>query len=161
MYKDDLWYRHFSEDVEEHLPDFTEKQQRKYKIELLLHTAKRVRDFSDGCGTCRGFQHTLTRLEEEIQELPDSKAQRQYQVEQLRRMAEHFVREHRLAPPNYYTRKYATYGLVAGLLGGFVIGVLILGNFLYLPAGLMLGLAGGMMYGVAEDATVENEHRRI
>ena len=161
MYKDDLWYRKLVKDVEAHRSDFTEKQLRKYQVDFMLRIALRVKEASDGCATCRGFQHTLTRMEEEFPELPGSKAQRHYQNEQLRLMAEHFVKAHRLVPLQYYARFYANYGLIAGLLIGMGVGFLALNNGIYLPIGAVLGLVMGIAYGSAEDAKAKRERRLI
>jgi hypothetical protein len=161
MYKDELWYRKLVRDIEEHRPDFTDKQLRVYQVDLMLRTALRVKDASDTCETCRDFQRTLSRMEEEFQELPESKAQRHYQAQQLRLMAEHFVKAHRLAPPRYYTRLYANYGIVAGLLFGIGVGLLVLNNGLYLPLGVIVGVGLGAAYGSSEDASVKREHRLI
>ena len=161
MYKDDIWYRKLTQTVEEHRSDFTEKQIRKFSVDFMMRIARRVKDYSDSCETCRGFQHTLTRLEEEFQELPDSKAQRQYQAKQLRAIAEHFVRAHRLAPPRYFLMQYLRYGLIGGLLTGIVLGFLVFGDGTYIPIGVAVGLALGGLYGSTEDAKVKNEHRLI
>lgn len=161
MYKDDLWYRKLVKDIEEHRPDFTAKQWRSYQVEFMLRVALRVKDSSDACQTCRSFQHTLTRLEEELQELPGSKAQRHYQFQQLRLMGEHFVRAHRLVPPQYYARLGASYGLIAGLLFGIAMGFLVLNNGLYLPLGAVIGLILGGLYGGTEDTRANREHRLI
>lgn len=161
MYKDDIWHRKLVQAVDEHRQDFTQKQQRKYQIEFMLRIAKRVKESSDGCETCRSLQHTLTRLEAEFQELPGSKAQRRYQVEQLGEMAEHFVKAHRLAPPVYYTRQYVRYGLIGGLLIGILLGFVIFGNGIYLPLAVIVGLLLGWAYGSAEDVKMKNERRLI
>ena len=161
MYKDDIWYRKLTQAVEEHRSDFTEKQIQKFSVDFMMRIARRVKDYSDSCETCRGFQHTLTRLEEEFQELPDSKAQRHYQTQQLRVIAEHFVRAHRLAPPRYFLMQYLRYGLIGGLLTGIVLGFLVFGDGTYIPIGVAVGLALGGLYGSTEDAKVKNEHRLI
>lgn len=161
MYKDDLWYRKLVRDIEEHRSDFTEKQRRKYQIDFMLCVALRIKEASDGCATCRDFQHTLTRMEEEFLELPGSKAQRHYQIQQLRLMAEHFVKAHRLAPAQYYTRLYANYGLIAGLFFGIIVGFFVLNNGIYLPVGMIVGLLLGSLYGSGEDTRVKREHRLI
>ncbi len=161
MYKDELWHRKLVRDIEEHRVDFTEKQLRAYQIDLMLRIALRVKDFSDACETCRNFQRTLSRMEEEFPELPGSKAQRHYQTQQLRLMAEHFVKAHRLAPSNYYTRLYANYGIVAGLLFGIAVGLLMLNNGLYLLLGAILGGILGVAYGMVEDASVKRSRRLL
>mgnify|MGYP006302206597 FL=1 len=118
MYKDDLWYRKLVQEIEAHKDDLTDKEWSKYKIDQLLRTAERVRQESEECETCRDYQHTITRLEEELQELPDSKAQRQWQSEKLREIGKHFVRVHDLAPPRFYFRKWLKLGLVVGMVLG-------------------------------------------
>lgn len=161
MYKDELWYRKLVRDIDEHRQDFTDKQLRAYQVDFMLRIASRVKEASDACETCRDFQHTLSRMEEEFPELPGSKAQRHYQVQQLRLMAEHFVKAHRLSPPKYYTRLYTNYGIVAGLLFGIAVGLLLLNNGLYLPLGLIVGGVFGAAYGMSEDASMKRQQRLI
>ena len=161
MYKDDIWYRKLTQAVDEHRPDFTKKQLQKFAIDFMMRIAWRVKDYSDSCETCRSFQHALTRLEEEFSELPDSKAQRQYQTKQLREMAVHFASVHRLAPPRYYLLKYLRYGLIAGLLAGIILGFMVLNDGVYVLIGTAVGLVLGGLFGSTEDAKVRNEHRLI
>lgn len=160
MYKDEIWYRKIEQAIEDRRESFTDKQWAKFRIDELLRVANRVREFSDGCETCRDFQHTLTRLEEEFQELPGSKAQRQYQGDQLLEIEEHFAKAHRIALPRFYLRKRLKLGLVVGAVGGF-IGLLVVGNLLLFPLGIVVGAILAVLYGLVEDQTIEREHRRL
>jgi hypothetical protein len=161
MYKDELWYRQLIRDIEERRLDFTDKQLRTYQVDLVLRVALRVKELSDACETCRSFQRILSRMEEEFPELPGSKAQRHYHIQQLRLMTEHFVKEHHLAPALYYTRLYANYGFVVGLLFGIAVGLLVLNNGLYLPVASVAGLALGAALGWIADVRVKHEQRVI
>ncbi|MBN1873142.1 MAG: hypothetical protein JXA33_02855 [Anaerolineae bacterium] len=160
MYKDDIWYRDFSRAVGAHKEAFSEKQNKQFQIEAVLRLALRVRDFSDKCEICRGYQHTLTRLEEEMPELPGSQAQRQYQNKQVHEMQAHFVKVHHLSPPGYYMRKWIRYGLLIGFVLGFAA-TTFTGNTLYFPAGCVVGILGGALYGNSEDAIIKNQRRSI
>jgi hypothetical protein len=160
MYKDEIWYRKLEQAVDEHRESLTEKQWRKYNIDGLLRVANRVRQFSDDCDTCQSYQHALTRLEEEFQELPDSKAQRQYQADQLQEMATHFVNAHQIAPPGYFLRKWLRRGLIAGAVVGFAA-LIVVGNLLLLPLAIIAGAAVTALYGWSEDQKVTREHRLI
>ena len=159
MYRDELWYRQLIRDIEAHRWSFTDKQLRAYQIDLMLRIALRVKELSDACETCRSFQRTLSRMEEEFPELPGSKAQRHYQIQQLRLMIEHFVKAHRLAPAHYYTRLLANYGLVVGLIFGIAVGFLVLNNGLYLPVASVAGLILGTTLGWIADTRVKHEQR--
>lgn len=161
MYKDDQWYLAWAEAVEVHQEAFTAKQNRRFQIDLMMRIARRVRDYSDRCETCRDYQHTLTRLEEEMQELPDSKAQRQWQRQKLREIGQHYVAHHNLAPPGHYTRQGLKYGLLIGAALGVLVGLIVLGDALYLPAFTALGVLGGLMFGSGQDANVKSNHRQI
>lgn len=160
MYRDDIWYRKLEAAVEEHRDGLSKKQWRKYRIGHLLRVADRVREFSETCETCQGYQHTLTRLEEELQELSDSKAQRQYQSEQLTEMGRHFVADHGLAPPYFFLRRWLRYGLIGGSILGLVLAV-GLANGLLLPLSGIVGTVLGAIYGFSQDQRFEREHRRI
>ena len=159
MYRDELWYRQLIRDVEANRWNFTDKQLRAYQIDLLLRIALRVKELSDACETCRGFQRILSRMEEEFPELPGSKAQRHYQIQQLRLMIEHFVKVHRLAPAFYYTRLLANYGFVVGLIFGIAVGLLVLNNGLYVPLAAIAGLILGTTLGWIVDARIKREQR--
>jgi len=159
MYKDELWYRQLIRDIEAHQSDFTEKQLHAYQIDLLLRLALRIKETSDACETCRSFQSLLSRLAEELPQLPGSKAQRRSQIQQLRIIVEHFVKAHRLAPAQYYTHLYANYGFITGLLLGIAVGLLMLNNGLYLPAAAVAGLVLGVLLGYSVDARVKREQR--
>ena len=161
MYKDELWYRQLIRDIEEHRLDFTDKQLRAYQVDLMLRLALRIKETSDTCETCRSFQSALSRLEEDLPELPGSRAQCHHQAQQLRLVTEHFVKAHRLAPAQYYTRLYANYGFVTGLLFGIAVGLLVWGNGLYLPVASVAGLILGVVYGSSVDARVKREKRLI
>jgi len=161
MYKDELWYRQLIRSIEEHCLDFTEKQQHAYQVDLLLRLALRIREASDACETCRSFQSLLSPLEEDLPELPRSKAQRHYQMQQVRLIVEHFVKVHGLAPMYYYTHLYANYGFIAGLLVGIAVGLLTLNNGLYLPVAAVVGLVLGILLGYRTDARVKREQRII
>ncbi len=159
MYKDEMWYRNWSRAVEVHKEDLSDKQWEKYSIKYMLKLGQRVKSFSDGCRTCRGYQHHLTRLEEEMQELPESKAQRQYQAKLLGTMTDHMVKEHRLAPPNYHMKKMLKYGIYAGSVIGFFVAIFVTGNLVHIPIAIILGAVLAEFYGFAEDTRIKKEHR--
>lgn len=160
MYKDELWYRELERAVEQHRDLFTDKQWSRYRIDYLLRVANRVREFSEACETCKAYQHILTRLEEELQELPDSKAQRQYQTEQLWTISAHFVAEHRLAPPRFFLISWLRYGVYAGLAIGFVT-MLIVGSLLLLPVTVLAFAGIGAISGWVMDQKFVREQRLI
>jgi hypothetical protein len=159
MYKDEMWYRNWSRAIDAHKDDLTDKQWKKYNIAYMLKLGRRVKDFSDKCKTCRDYQHPLTRLEEELQELPESKAQRQYQAKILGEMTNHMVKNHRIAPPNYHVKKMLRYGLVLGFVVGIIVALFVTGNLLHIPLGIILGVVLAEFYGYAEDNRIKQEKR--
>jgi hypothetical protein len=160
MYKDEIWYRRFEQSVQNRRDSFTDKQWIKLDLDYLLKVANRVREFSENCETCRGYQQTLTRLEEELQELPNSKAQRQYQAGQLDEIGRHFVAEHRLAPPRFFFKRWLKHGLFAGIGIGF-LAMLVVGYLLLLPLGIVVVTGMGALYGYSEDQKHARERRVI
>ncbi len=161
MYKDEMWYRSWSRAVDEHKEELTTKQWEKYNIDTMLKLGHRAKDFADSCQTCRGFQHPLTRLEEEMRELPGSKAQRQYQAKYLATITEHMVKEHRIAPPNYHMNKMLKSGLVIGVVIGFIVTFFVTGNLFHFPIAVVLGVILAELYGFAEDNRIKQEHRLL
>jgi hypothetical protein len=161
MYKDDLWYNELTRAVEERKSGFSDKQIKKYQVDFLLRLARRIKDYSDKSETCRSYQHILTRLEEEMGELPESKAQRQYQKKKLQEIEEYFVEHHRLIPPQYYTKKWVLYGVILGAIVGLLASLFIVSNLPLLPLGIAAGLLLGLTYGSGEDSKVKQEGRLI
>jgi len=157
-YKDEMWYRKLTQALEDHRAGLTEKQVAKFQLAFLLRVVRRVKDNSDACETCRGYQQILTRLEEEFQELAASKAQRQYQKRTLAEISEHYVKAHRMAPAGYHVRKWLRNGLAGGSILGFVA-MFLASNLLYFPAGVALGAVFGYLYGSSEDSRVAHDHR--
>ena len=161
MYKDEMWYRNWSRAVDAHKEELTDKQWEKYGIAYILKLGRRVKDFSDHCKPCRDYQHPLTRLEEEMRELPDSKAQRQYQAQLIGSLTDHMVKQHRIAPPNYHVKKMLKYGMIAGVVIGVLVSFFVTGNVLHLPIALVLGIALAVIYGYAEDNRIKQEKRTL
>ena len=161
MYKDEMWYRNWSRAVETHKEDLTDKQWKKFHIPFMLKIGKRAKDFADSCKTCRDYQHPLTRLAEEMRELPDSKAQRQYQTKLLGTITDHMVKEHRIAPPNYHMLKMLKYGVMAGSIIGVFVAIFVTGNPLHVPAGIILGVILAEIYGYGEDIRIKQEKRTL
>jgi hypothetical protein len=160
MYRDEIWYRKLELALNERQDDFTDKQWHRFQAEYLLKMANRVRETSEACEICQSYQHTLTRLEEEFAELPDSKAQRQYQAEQLREMGKHFVKAHNLAPPRYFLAHWIRLGLIGGIVVGLVA-TIVIGNLLLFPTAIVLIGAAAAIYGLTLDQKYEREHRLI
>ncbi len=160
MYKDEIWYRKLTAAVDGHREAFTAKQWAKYRIDDVLKVANRVRESSESCEVCQGYQHTLSRLEEEFAELPGSRAQRQYQEGQLRRMEEHFVDVHRLAPPGFFLRKWLRIGVSVGL-GAGLVSVAATGYLALLPLIPLTTALVAALYGWAVDTKYQRERRLI
>jgi hypothetical protein len=150
MYKDEIWHRKFEQAVVNRRDLFSDKQWTKFDLDYLLKVANRVRELSDSCETCRAYQQTLTRLEEELQELPNSKAQRQYQAGQLDEIGRHFIAAHKIAPPRFCLKRWLKIGLFAGLGIGFVA-MLVVGDLLLFPLAIVALTAAGALYGYSED----------
>ena len=161
MYKDEMWYRNWTRAIDEHKDDITDKQWKKFNINYMLKVGKRIKGFSDNCKTCRDFQHTLTRLEEEMRELPGSKAQRQYQTKMLGVITDHMVKHHRIAPPKYHLLKMLKYGVIAGFVIGTFVALFVTFNLLHIPLGILLGISLAAAYGFAEDSRIQQEHRLL
>ncbi len=159
MYKHNLWYQQFTRAVEKRQETFTEQQIKKFQLPLLLRLAQRVAEFSEKCETCRGYQQILTRLEEEMGELPTSQAQRQYQKRQIQAQAAHFRQAHGLYTPGYFAVTGLTLGLSLGSAVGILLGLIVLQN----PAFLGLGIGGGLAvgYGVGSSRDAQVKQRQV
>ncbi len=142
------WYRETIKVLEAKQRAFDEKQIDAFQLPLLQRCAKRIAELSNHCETCHGFQHPITRLVEEMQHLPKSKAQRRYQINEIRTYTAHLRKEHNLTTKRYWVSRGLNYGGVLGMGAGLGLDYFVFQNGIVLAIGMVAGVLIGTSIGL-------------
>lgn len=142
------WYRETVKALQGKQRVFDEKQLKAYQLSLLQRSAERIAEFSHRCETCRDFQHDITRLVEEMQHLPESKAQRRHQISEIRKFTAHLRKEHDLTTKRYWVSQGLNYGALLGMGVGLGLDLVVFQNGLALVTGMATGVLLGTIAGM-------------
>jgi len=91
-------------------------EQRRYRLPLLLRSARRVAAFSPDCEVCRGLQSQIVSLGEVLTYAPQMTRQnfRNY-LGVIKGITKHLKRRHGLAEEKQYVKRYVLMSLTLGL----------------------------------------------
>jgi len=142
------WHRETVKTLEAKQRAFDDKQIDAFQLPLLQQCVKRIADLSHHCETCQDFQHNITRLVEEMQHLPKSKAQRRHQIAEIRTFTAHLRKEHNLYTKRYWISRGLNYGALLGMGVGLGLDLFVFQNGLALVAGMAAGVLGGSLVGL-------------
>ena len=149
------WYDDTARIINSYQDTLTKKDQKKYKLDLLLRVARRVADFSDECGQCQLFQPEITTLAQDLSSLvqmPD-KARRKIYLKTINKIVKHLQSEHKLVTQGHHV------GLWIAIGSG--IGVALGAGMDNVGGGIPIGMAIGVAIGLALDAKAKKEGRVI
>jgi len=149
------WYDDIAKTINSYQDSLSKKDQKKYKLDLLLRVARRVADFSDECGQCQLFQPDITTLAQDLGSLvqmPD-KARRKIYLKTINKIVKHLQSEHKLVTQGHHV------GLWIAIGSG--IGVALGAGMDNVGGGIPIGMAIGVAIGLALDAKAKKEGRVI
>ena len=149
------WYEDTAKIINSYQYSLSKKEQKRYKLDLLLRVARRVADFSDECGQCQLFQPEITTLTQDLGSLvqmPD-KARRKIYLKTINHIIKHLQSEHKLVTQGHNV------GLWTAIGSG--IGVALGAGMDNVGGGIPIGIAIGVAIGIALDAKAKKEDRVI
>ena len=149
------WYEDTAGVIKSYQDTLPKKEQKKYKLDLLLRVARRVADFSDECGQCQLFQPDITTLAQDLGNLvrmPD-KARRKHHLKAINKIVKHLQSQHKLITQGHHV------GLWIAIGSG--IGVALGAGMDNVGGGIPIGVAIGVAIGLALDAKAKKEDRVI
>jgi hypothetical protein len=152
------WYNRIVKEINLHKDSLSQKDAKKYKLDLLLRVAGRVEEFFSICGQCQLTQPEITRITGELGYLTQMPKQapkeaRKSYHKTLNNIIKHLKKEHKLVTKGYYR------GI--GMTVGPIIAVAI-GAALKNPGiGFGVGIAIGLAIGSYLDKKAEKEGRVI
>ncbi len=148
------WYDSIGKEISFHKVALSEKDYKKYKLDLLLRMAKRVADFSPECGECQTFQPEITKLTQDVSNLSlMSKESRKSYFKTISKITKHLQKHHKLVTGGQY--------LGIGMVIGAGIGIALGASLENSGVGVALGITIGVAVGSALDAKAKKQGRVI
>jgi hypothetical protein len=145
--------------VDEKLKDVRESDLRFFRVDEFKRNIKRTDEFSGNCPICNREKISISSVVKKIDEAINfpGKSRREYD-RLINRMAVHMQKKHGLFTPYYYTYRYTFYGLVAGVLAGYLIMMVAPGqNWAFLSGGVTIGLLAGYIRGGTKDRKIREK----
>jgi hypothetical protein len=147
------WYDDIAKRISEINNTLSQKDYKKYKLDLLLCAAQRVAEFSPMCTECQMFQQDIMSLTRDMSNLVQTadKERRKAYFKALNKVIGHLQRQHKLVTEGYYMTLFMALG--SGL------GVAIGAGIDSIGAGMAIGVGFGIFIGALLDAKAKKEGR--
>ena len=140
--------------ISDHKEKLTQKEIKKFKIDLILNIIKRLDDFSKNCNQCENFLKEITDHRELILKIPQiTRIEKKQYFKMINSIISHLSKEHKLIPEGHFLALGISLGLCFGVPLGQVMGNISLG-----PS---IGLCIGIGIGVTLDKKAKHEGRVI
>ena len=147
------WYDDIAKRIGELSSTFSQKDCKKYKLDLPLCLAQRVDEFSSVCTECHMSQQDIMSLTKDMSNLVQTadKERRKAYFKALNKVTGHLQKQHKLVTEGYYA------ALCMALGSG--LGVAIGAAMDNIGTGMAIGVGFGIAIGVALDAKAKKEGR--
>ena len=147
------WYDDIAKRISEINNTLSQKDYKRYKLNLLLCVAQRVDEFSPVCTECHMFQQDIMSLTKDMSNLAQTadKERRKAYFKALNKVIGHLQRQHKLVTEGYHMMLFMALG--SGL--GVAIGA-AMDN---IGAGMAIGVGFGIFIGALLDAKAKKEGR--
>ena len=146
------WYYGIDKRINWQKDTLSEKDYRKYKLDLLLCLARRVDSFSALCAECQSRKQEITALTNDLANLSlMSKAARKSYFKAIGDITKHLQKQHKLVTEG----QYIGIGMAIGSGIGVALSAALEG------AGLPIGIGIGTAFGFYLDAKAKREGRVI
>jgi hypothetical protein len=155
------WSEEIITSIDVKLTGAREKDLRFFRIEEFKRNIQRTDAFARQCSYCREqkpqIEKTISSIGDAVQ-IP-GKARRNYD-RLISRLASHMQNKHGFYAPYYFTYLYSFFGMLAGLVSGYLLMKLFSDqNWMMLSAGFVAGLFAGYSWGSIKDKKIRKEKR--
>lgn len=149
------------EQLDEKLKDVKQRDLRFFRVEEFKRNIKRVNDFSESCSECKKEKLNINDIVQKIEEAIEvpGKSRREYD-RIMGRISAHMQKEHGFYPPFYFSYLFSFFGMVAGILTGYLLMKLFPQiDWVMLISGFVAGLFAGYFYGNRKDKQVREQKK--
>jgi len=147
------WYKGVAKKIHELKNTLTDKDYRKYRLDLLLCIAQRVAEFSSECGQCMLFQQDISVLVGDVANLVqyDDKGRRRSYSKSINLIVGHLQRQHKIVAEGYYMGICMAIGAGIGVALGVAMD--------HIGSGIPIGVGIGVAIGAALDTKAKKDGR--
>jgi len=147
------WATKTKETIDEKLKDTKEKEIRFYRVDELKRNIERVDSFSQSCPFCQKQKIDITDTVKNINEAIHLPGQTRRDYDRLiSRLSMHMQKAHGFYTPFYFAYLYSFFGMVAGLVLGYLLLRLFPDyDWTMLTIGFSIGLVTGYIWGNIKD----------
>ena len=135
------WYNRVVKEIEVYRTSLTEKEFKRYKLDLLLRIAGRVEEFYDTCGQCQLYQQEITQLVQELSmltQMPSKEGRKSY-LKKIDTITKHHQKQHKLVKKGQYVTMWSAIGTGIGATIGIALDNPGIGPALGIGIGLAVG----------------------
>ena len=150
------WYNQTIKELNLYKDSFSQKDSKKYKLDLLLRITTRVDSFGPACGACQLFQRQITQLAENLGDLSQlSREERKHYFKVIRDMVKHLKQHHKLITERHNIGIWIVVGAALGIVIGSSFGNI------GVWAGIGIGAVVGLTIGIYLYSKAKQEGRLI
>ena len=150
------WGKNMISQIDEKLKDTRDRDKRFFRIEEFKRNIARVDSFSPKCPVCNQQKQDIKEVVDEIDVAIDQPGRKRRRYDQLiGKLASHMQKEHHFYTPLYFTYLYSFYGIVAGVVGGFLLlNLFQIYGWPVFSISLVLGMISGYLKGGRKDSVI-------
>lgn len=152
----DDWSKQLISQLDESLQGIKQRDLRFFRIEEFKRNIERVGHLSKSCPACEKEKLNIAEINGKINEAIQvpGKSRREYD-RIISRLSTHIQKVHGFFPPFYFTYLLSFFGMVAGLLLGYLLMIIFPAwDWMMLTLGFVAGLFAGYVWGIRKDAKV-------
>ena len=137
------WYNRTTKEINSHKDRLSQKEAKKYKLDLLLRITKRIEDFTSICGKCQLSQQDITKLTQDLGYLvqipnPNKETRKSY-FKTIDDIIKHLQKEHKLVTEGQNRGKWVLVGMALSAAIGAVLDQPGVGTAIGVAIGLAIG----------------------
>lgn len=147
--------------LDEKLQGIKQRDLRFFRIEEFKRNIKRVGTFSESCSVCEKEKLNITEIGRKIDEAIKVPGQSRREYDRaISRLSSHMQKVHGFFPPFYYAYLFSFFGMVAGLLLGYLLMKIFPDlSWIMLTTGFVAGLLAGYVWGNKKDAIIRSQKK--
>ena len=145
--------------IDEKLKDTRPSDLRFFRVEEFKRNVERTGTFSGKCPVCTRQQINIKQIADNIDQAVGNPGKARHDYDRLiNRLSAHMQKEHGYFAPSHFTYRHSFYGILAGIVTGFLLMMLFSEyNWAYLSGGFSLGLLLGYISGGQKDRKVREK----
>lgn len=150
------WAKQLISRLDEKLKGTKQRDLRFFRVDEFKRNIRRVDNFSKNCSFCEKEKLNIADITGKIDEAIQvpGKTRREYD-KVIGRLSSHMQKAHGFFPPFYFAYLFSFFGMVAGLLTGYLLmKIFPAWDWLMLVSGFIAGLLSGYVWGNKKDAKI-------